>query len=425
VRDADLLVVNVGELVTLAGPSGPRRGAAARDLSAVKGGAVAVVGERIAAAGPERDVLAAFRPARPDAVLDARRSTVTPGLVDPHTHAVFARTREAEFAMRVEGRTYEEIAEAGGGIRSSVRDLRAADEDRLLAVGRANLDRALAHGTTTVEIKSGYGLSLEAELKSLRVARRLSAEHAVDVVPTFLGAHEFPDEWRADREGYVRLVAEEMVPEVARQRLARFCDVFCEEGVFTVEQSRRILLAGKSHGLAPKLHADELHASGGAELAAAVGAVSADHLVCVSDRGIEGLAAAGVVAVLLPGTTLSLGSTRYAPARKLVDAGVPVALATDMNPGSSMTESMQIVMSLASMMLRLTPAEALTAATVNAAHAVRAGAEAGSLEPGKLADVVVWEVDDHRAIPYHYGVNLVRSVVKRGRVVPSGGASIS
>ena len=424
-RDADLLVVNVGELVTLAGPSGPRRGAAARDLSAVKGGAVAVVGERIAAAGPERDVLAAFRPARPDAVLDARRSTVTPGLVDPHTHAVFARTREAEFAMRVEGRTYEEIAEAGGGIRSSVRDLRAADEDRLLAVGRANLDRALAHGTTTVEIKSGYGLSLEAELKSLRVARRLSAEHAVDVVPTFLGAHEFPDEWRADREGYVRLVAEEMVPEVARQRLARFCDVFCEEGVFTVEQSRRILLAGKSHGLAPKLHADELHASGGAELAAAVGAVSADHLVCVSDRGIEGLAAAGVVAVLLPGTTLSLGSTRYAPARKLVDAGVPVALATDMNPGSSMTESMQIVMSLASMMLRLTPAEALTAATVNAAHAVRAGAEAGSLEPGKLADVVVWEVDDHRAIPYHYGVNLVRSVVKRGRVVPSGGASIS
>ena len=247
----------------------------------------------------------------------------------------------------------------------------------------------------------------------------------MDVVPTFLGAHEFPDEWRADREGYVRLVAEEMVPEVARQRLARFCDVFCEEGVFTVEQSRRILLAGKSHGLAPKLHADELHASGGAELAAAVGAVSADHLVCVSDRGIEGLAAAGVVAVLLPGTTLSLGSTRYAPARKLVDAGVPVALATDMNPGSSMTESMQIVMSLASMMLRLTPAEALTAATVNAAHAVRAGAEAGSLEPGKLADVVVWEVDDHRAIPYHYGVNLVRSVVKRGRVVPSGGASIS
>jgi len=259
----------------------------------------------------------------------------------------------------------------------------------------------------------------------LRVARRLSIVHPIDVVPTFLGAHEFPDEWRADREGYVALVADGMVPEVARLGLASFCDVFCEEGVFTVEQSRRILLAGKAAGLSPKVHADELHASGGAELAASVCAVSADHLVCVTDRGIAALAASGVIAVLLPGTTLSLGGGRFAPARALIDAGVPVALATDMNPGSSMTESMQIVMSLGSMMLRMTPAEALCAATLNAAYAVGMGTETGSLEPGKLADVLVWEVDDHRAIPYHYGVNLVRSVVKRGSLVRPGGAAVS
>lgn len=416
-RDADLLIVNIGELATPAGQAGPRRGADMRELLLLRGAAIAVVGERIAAVGPEGDVLRSFRAGPRRAVLDARGSLVTPGLVDPHTHAVFARTREAEFAMRTEGRTYEEIAAAGGGIRSSVRDLRAAGEEDLFGVGRANLDRALDHGTTTIEIKSGYGLSLEAELKSLRVARRLGLEHPVDVVPTFLGAHEFPDEWRSDRDGYVRHVADDMIPEVARQGLAKYCDVFCEDGVFTVEQSRRVLEAGKARGLAPKVHADELHASGGAELAASVGAASADHLVCVSERGMAALAAAGVVAVLLPGTSLSLGGTRFAPARALIEAGVPVALATDMNPGSSMTESMQIVMALASMALRMTPAEALTAATVNAAGAVGVGGDTGTLECGKLADVLVWEVDDHRAIPYHYGVNLVRSVVRRGAVV--------
>lgn len=416
-RDADLLIVNIGELATPAGQAGARRGAAMRDLMLLRGAAIAVAGERIAAAGPEREVLGSFRAGPGGAVLDARGSLVTPGLVDPHTHAVFARTREAEFAMRTEGRTYEEIAAAGGGIRSSVRDLRAASEDDLFRVGRANLDRALDHGTTTIEIKSGYGLSLEAELKSLRVAGRLGREHPVDVVTTFLGAHEFPDEWRSDRDGYVRHLAVDMIPEVARQGLAKYCDVFCEEGVFTVAQSRAVLEAGKAHGLAPKVHADELHASGGAELAASVGAASADHLVCVSERGAAALAAAGVVAVLLPGTSLSLGGARFAPARALIEAGVPVALATDMNPGSSMTESMQIVMALASMALGMTPAEALTAATANAAAAVGVGGDAGTLEPGKLADVIVWEVDDHRAIPYHYGVNLVRSVVRRGAVV--------
>ena len=423
-RDADLLIVNVGELATPRG-QGALRGAAMRDVAAVRGAAVAVVGDRVAAAGPEREVLGSFREGPRTVVVDAAGALVRPGLVDPHTHAVFAGTREAEFAMRAEGRSYEEIAAAGGGIRSSVRALRAVDEDALFRAGRANLDRALDHGTTTIEVKSGYGLSLEAELKTLRVVKRLAAEHPATVVPTFLGAHEFPDEWRDDREGYVRLVCEEMTPAVAREGLARFSDVFCEEGVFTVEQSRRVLEAGKRHGLAPKVHADELHASGGARLAAEVGAVSADHLVRVTGSGMSALAAAGVVAVLLPGTSLSLGATRFAPARELIDVGVPVALATDMNPGSSMTESMQIVMALAPMALRMTPAEVLTAATLNAAAAVGLAGQAGALEPGRLADAVVWDVDDHRAIPYHYGVNLVRSVVRGGAVVrprPAGTA---
>jgi len=417
VTNADLIVRNVGELLTLAGPEGPRRGGAMRQIGAVRGGAVAALGERIVAAGPERSVLAEVA-ATADAVeIDAEGRLVTPGLVDPHTHAVFARTREDEFAARVEGASYEEIAEAGGGIRSSVRSLREASEDALYDAGSATLDRMLEHGTTTAEVKSGYGLSLPAELKTLRVVRRLSEEHAVDVVPTFLGAHEFPDEWRDDRDGYVEHVAGEMIPAVADEGLARFCDVFCEEGVFTVDQSRRVLEAGRALGLEPKLHADELHPSGGAELAAELHARSADHLVRASERGIRALAEAGVIAVLLPGTTLSLGSTVYAPARRMIDEGVAVALATDCNPGSSMTESMQIILSLASMMLRMTPAEAITAATVNAAHAVAAEEDAGALTAGRLADLVVWDVDDHRAIPYHYAVNLVRTVVKRGRVV--------
>jgi imidazolonepropionase len=388
-----------------------------RELGLVESGAVLARDGFVVAAGPERDVL---NEASDDAVvLDADGGVVTPGLVDPHTHAVFAATREGEFAMRVEGKSYEEIAEAGGGIRSSVRTLRNADYDLLLANGRRTLDRMLAYGTTTVEVKSGYGLSLEAELKMLRATSELSDTHVMDVVPTFLGAHEFPDEWRDDRDGYVDLLIDEMIPAVADERLAQFCDVFCEEGVFTVEQSRRVLTAARERGMEPKLHADELHPGGGAELAAELGAASADHLVCASEEGVAALAAAGVVAVLLPGTTLSLGKRDFAPARKMIEAGVPVALATDCNPGSSMTESMQIILALASMALRMTPEEALVAATVNAAHALGAGDVLGALAPSRQCDLVVWEVDDYRAIPYHYGVNLVETVVKCGEVVTS------
>jgi imidazolonepropionase len=413
----DLLVTNIGRLLTMAGPDGPRCGPAMRDLACVDGGAVAAADGTIVAAGPEGEVVDAVRTGPKTTLIDAKQRVVTPGLVDPHTHAVHAGTRENEFAMRIEGSSYEEIAEAGGGIRSSVRTLREIGADELVLRGRATLDRMMEHGTTTVEVKSGYGLSLESELKQLRVIAALGESHAADVVPTFLGAHEFPDEWREDRDGYVDLITSEMIPAVAAERLAAFCDVFCEKGVFTIEQSRRVLSAAHEHGMGLKLHADELHAFGAAELAAEMGAVSADHLVRASDEGIRAMAAAGVVAVLLPGTTLSLGKTDFAPARKMIGEGVAVALATDCNPGSSMTESMQIILSLASMMLRMTPEEALVAATVNAAAALSMGDRVGSLEPGKSCDLVIWEVDDYRAIPYHYGVNLVRTVIKNGEAV--------
>ncbi|MCK4410584.1 MAG: imidazolonepropionase, partial [Candidatus Eisenbacteria sp.] len=287
----DLIIRNIGQLITMDGAEGPRRGSAMRELGLVEGGAVASASGRVLAVGTESDVLASVETGPDTVVIDAGDRVVTPGLVDPHTHAVFAATRESEFAMRVEGRSYEEIAEAGGGIRSSVRSLRRASADELRENGRGTVDLMLEHGTTTAEIKSGYGLSLESELKMLRVISELADTHAVDVVPTFLGAHEFPDEWRDDREGYVDHLIDDMIPAVAAEKLARFCDVFCEEGVFTVEQSRRVLTAARAHGMEPKLHADELHAAGGAELAAELEAASADHLVCVSDEGIAALAA--------------------------------------------------------------------------------------------------------------------------------------
>ena len=417
---ADLLIRNAGQLLTMAEGPVPRVGEAMKFVGLVEGGAVAAAGGVIVAAGPEADVVASLELSGDAVVIDAGGSAVTPGLVDPHTHAVFARTRENEFAMRVEGRSYEEIAAAGGGIRSSVRAVREASEDDLVGCGRSTLDTMLSYGTTTAEVKSGYGLSTEAELKMLRAIARLGQEHAIRVVPTFMGAHEFPDEWRDDRGGYVNLVVDEMLPAVSGEGLARYCDVFCEKGVFTVEQSRRILLAAREHGLEPKLHADELHAFGAAELAGELRARSADHLVRVSESGMRALAEAGVAAVLLPGTSLSLGGSAYAPARRLIDAGVPVALATDCNPGSSMTESMQIVAALASMMLRMTPEEVMCASTINAAYACGVEDATGVIAAGRSCDLVVWAVDDYRAIPYHYGVNLVRQVVARGVVVRDG-----
>jgi imidazolonepropionase len=410
---ADLLVLNLREVVTLAGPPGPRRGEWLGRVASVPGGAIAVREGRVAAVGPEREIRAEW--GGPGvAELDGAGAIALPGFVDPHTHLIFAGERADEFEERLRGVSYAEIAARGGGIRSTVRKVRAASAPELAAAAVPRLDRMLAHGTTAAEAKTGYGLTLEDERKSLDAIEALRA-HPVRLVPTFLGAHEIPDEHRADPEAYVRLLTDEMIPALGRR--AAFCDVFCEAGVFTVEQSRRILEAGKRAGMRPKIHADEFAPTGGAELAAEVGAVSADHLLASSEEGIRRMAAAGVIPVLLPGTSFFLGLARRAPARAMVEAGLAPALATDCNPGSSPTESMAMVMTLACLELRLTPAEALVAATVNAAHAAGLGEEQGSLEPGKKADIVLYDAEGWRSIAYHYGVSLVKTALVGGRVV--------
>jgi imidazolonepropionase len=433
-----LLVVGAAEVVTLEGGlrAGSGQGEVARRSAADAGGpdsdaapVVAAWEGRVVAAGSrvdvERSIEADGYPLGRFARLDALGGTVTPGLVDPHTHLLFAGSREDELELRQRGAGYMEILAAGGGILSTVARTRAASAEALRTHGRRWLDEMLAHGTTTAEAKSGYGLDLQTELRLLEVAHELSLEGPVDLVPTYLGAHAVPPEFRDrpdGREAYVRSILEVQLPGVAAQGRARFCDVFCEEGAFTADQSERILRAAEALGLAPRLHADELVPSGGAELAAAIGAVSADHLATPSAAGIDALATAAadgrpVVATVLPATTWFLMKPRHAPARTFVDRGIPVALGTDFNPGTSPTPSLPLAMTLACLNLGLTPDEALTAVTINAAHAVGLGEELGSIEAGKLADFVIWRVPTSRQIPYWPAADLVGTVVKRGRVV--------
>jgi imidazolonepropionase len=417
-KKVDLIIKNASQLLTLRShKKSPRRGEQMQDVGLVSDGAVVVRDGLILAAGSNDEVEATFAPGPETEVIDARAKVVMPGFVDPHTHSIFAGSREEEFELRIKGASYQEIAASGGGIRASVRRLRQATEEQLRGEARPRLDRMLSLGTTTAEAKSGYGLSLTDEIKSLEVIARVDQDHPLDLVPTFLGAHEVPDEFRQNRGEYIRRVQEEMIPQVAQRGLAEFCDIFCEEGVFDVEEARQILTAAKKVGLKLKLHADELAASGGSLLAAQLGAVSADHLVFVNQEGIEAMASAGVVAVLLPGTTFSLGLERYAPARRMIEAGLPVALATDLNPGSCMTESMPMIITLACLEMKMTPAEAIAAATINAAYAVDRGDMMGSLEVGKQADLVVWDMPSYKVLPYHFGVNLVDTVIKSGRVV--------
>jgi len=414
---ATLLVRHAEQLVTLAGHGDrPVTGARLGEVGVIRDGALAAAGDRILAVGTTEEVERSVSLAEGADVLDAHGRTVLPGFVDPHTHLVYAGSREAEFPLRLAGASYLDVLRAGGGILATVRATRAVGEGVLADLTRERLDTALSYGTTTLEIKSGYGLDAGTELKQLRAARRAAHRHPVTVLTTFMGAHAVPEEDRDDPERFVERVAESMVPAVADAGLAEFCDVFCEQGVFTPEQARRVLEAGRAAGLRPKLHADELASSGGAELAAELGAVSADHLVYASDEGLRAMAAAGVVAVLLPGTTFSLMGGRYADARRMVDAGVPVALATDANPGSSPTESMQMIVNLACLQLRMTPEEAIVAATLNAAHALALGTEVGSLEPGKRADLVVYAMPSYTYLPYHFGTNLAQTVVAGGRV---------
>lgn len=413
----DLIVQNAKQLVTLrSSQPGPRRGVDMMELGIIPDGCVAVRSGRIVAVG-HADILERTHLNGGGVEIDAAGKVVLPGFVDPHTHPVFVGSREDEFELRIKGSTYQEIAQKGGGIRSTVRRVREASKEELYESALPRLDRMLHSGTTTVEAKSGYGLSLDDEVKLLEVIQELNEHHPIDLVPTFLGAHEIPDEYRDRKEDYIKLVIEEMIPIVAERGLAEFCDIFCEEGVFDIDESRQILTAAREAGLKLKLHADELSPFGGAELAAEMMAVSADHLVAVSDGGIEALHRTGTIAVLLPGTTFSLGLKTYAPARSMIAKGVPVALATDMNPGSCRTESLPIIMTLACVMMRLTAAEAVTAATLNSAYAINRATSVGSIEIGKQADIVVWDIPTVQYLPYHFGVNLVEMVIKNGNIV--------
>jgi len=414
VQPADFLIEHADLIATCAGPA-PRRGAAQRGIGTIRDGAVAAHAGRIVFAGPSAE-MAGQVDVRPDAVrLDARGCTVVPGFVDPHTHLVYAGDRRDELRQRLAGATYAAIAAAGGGILRTVEATRTASEDDLVRLARPRLDDMAASGTTTCEVKSGYGLTVEAEVRQLRAIRRLDREHEVDVVPTFLGAHEIPAEYRSRPDDYVALVIEKMIPAVAEASLAEWCDVFCERGAFTPRQSAAILRAGARAGLKPRIHADELSSSGGAGVAAEVGARSADHLIFVDEAGADGLAAAGVCAVLLPIAALCLKLGRYAPARMLIDRGVPVALGTDVNPGAGLSASMPCAMTLGCFAMDMTLEETLVAATLNAAWSLDRADTAGSLEPGKLMDAVVVDGDLTNLI--RVGPSPIRAVIKRGRLV--------
>jgi imidazolonepropionase len=420
---ADVLFLAAAQVVTVdGGGPGPKRGKRAmNDLGVIEGGAVAVRRGRIVAVGPTKRILRSFHAPH---LVSCRGRTLLPGFVDAHTHPVFAKMREEEFAMRCRGASYEDILAAGGGIHASAKALRKATEESLAKGVRSRLDAMLVHGTTAAEAKSGYGLTTESEVKSLRALRRAAEGHPVTVAPTFLGAHALPPEFEDDRGAYVREVVTKMIPAVARGRLATFCDVFVERGAFTVAEGLEILRAGKRHGLRPKVHADEFRDGGGALLAAKVRAVSAEHLGATGPKGIRALAKAKVVAVLLPGTSFFLGLDRRPDARAMIRAGCAVAIATDFNPGSSPTENLGLVAALACTMLRMTPEEAVAGITRNAAAAAGLDKEHGRIAVGRRANLVVLDAPSYAHLPYRLGTNLVESVYVDGRLVAERGRRV-
>lgn len=410
--EADLLIKNAAELLTLSPSFKEGSG-----LGILRDGAVAIKGGKILWVGkidqPSKEV--SLSPKGQE--IDATGKVVMPGLIDSHTHLIFAGSREHEFEQRIQGLSYLEIAERGGGILSTVEATRKASFDELFSFGKRRLDRMLSKGVTTVEAKSGYGLSLQDELKILKVMKALQADHPIDIVLTFLGAHTVPKELRNDRMRYIDLLIEEMIPKVAEEGLAEFCDVFCEEKAFSLKESRKILETGKRYGLKPKIHADQLSPGGGAELAAEVGASSADHLEYVSQRGIERMAERRVTAVLLPGASFFLSMKKFPPAREMIEKGVAVSLATDLNPGSSMTESLPLMMTMGCTMYKMMPKEVIQATTIHAARSMGREAEIGSLDIGKQGDIVILDIPNYKYLPYHFGVDHVEIVIKKGKVV--------
>ncbi|HWN11108.1 MAG TPA: imidazolonepropionase [Pyrinomonadaceae bacterium] len=413
---SSLAVINCSQLVTLKGPARPRVGAELRELSIIPEGSMLVVGDRIEKVGTHDEIARLIENAVDCDVIDAGGRIVLPGFVDAHTHPVFAGTRAGEFEERAAGATYQEIAARGGGIQSTVNATRAATIDELVEAGRRYSEWFLRGGTTTVEAKSGYGLSLEDELKILGAIKRLDQETALSYMPTFLGAHSIPPEYRARRAEYISLLVDEMIPQVASQKLAEFCDVFCEQNVFTIDESRRILSAARDHGFRLRMHADQLSLSGGAKLAAELRTATADHLEHTDAEGIAALKSGGVQPVLLPGSVYALGSSRYPQAREMIDAGLAVVLATDFNPGSSPTPAMTMVLSLASTQMKMLPSESITAATVNAAYSLGRGDEIGSLEAGKIADFVIHDCADYRDLAYFFGIEHPWKVFASGRL---------
>ncbi|MBV8673031.1 MAG: imidazolonepropionase [Acidobacteriaceae bacterium] len=409
---SQLLVANTSQLVTLAGPCRPRVGTEMRELAIIPDGAMLVNQGRIVAVGTRSEIEPQAKGAE---VIDAGGLIVTPGFVDAHTHLVFAGNRADEFEKRCAGATYQEIAAQGGGIRSTVRKTRAAPEEQLLDAAKRHAEWFLQGGTTTIEAKSGYGLTLDDELKILRVVRRVGETTPLRTVPTFLGAHEIPEEYAGRADEYVALVTEEMLPRVADRKLAEFCDIFCEAKVFNLDQARRVLTVAKRYGLGLRMHADQFTSFGASDLAAELGATTCDHLEQTQPSSIAALKAAGVQPVLLPGSVYAIGSHKYPDARAMIESGLAVVLATDFNPGSSPTTSMRTVMSLACTQMKMTPAEALTAVTINAAHSLNRGDDIGSLEPGKVADFVVHDAGDYRELPYFFGDRQAASVFARGK----------
>jgi imidazolonepropionase len=416
-----LAIVNIGQLVTLGGPSRPRVGEELRELGIVENGALIIEDGRIAATGSYAELRSRISPHAVQ--IDAQGRCVTPGFVDAHTHLVFAGNRAAEFEQRIAGATYQQIAAAGGGILRTVALTRAATEDELFAAARRHRDWMLRSGTTTIEAKSGYGLDRAMELKMLRVLQRLNEEGPARgacgsrIVPTLLAAHTVPPEFAGRREEYVRFVAEELIPEVAAQKLARFCDAFCDDHAFTVDECRTVLTAARNNGMGLRIHAEQFRPGTGAALAAELGAATADHLETVSEETLVELRTAGVQPVLLPGSVFALGRAHYPPARAMVDAGLAIVLATDFNPGSSPVPSMPFILSLACLQMGLTPAEALTAATINAAHSLGLGSQIGSLEAGKQADLLIHECTDYRELAYFIAAPMRPRVFIAGREV--------